>query len=86
MLGDDLFDDLHADQALIGLDGIDPTLRVKLQLVVRLVLGQGTTVELELERGLVELVARFWSREKDPLLILLKVTAIKTLHLIYTFK
>ena len=53
---------------------------------VGLTLGQGAAVELKLERGPVELVARFWSREKDPLLILLKVTAIKTLHLIHTFK
>jgi len=70
VLGDDLLDDLHDDQVLIGLDGVDPVLRGELQLAVSLALGQGAAVELELECGPVGSVPRFWSREKDPLLLL----------------
>ena len=85
-LGVNLLDDLHGNQVLISLDGVDPVLQGHLQLAVGFTLGQGVTVELELESGPVKLVARFWSREKDPFLVLLKATPIKTLHLIYTFK
>ena len=48
MLGDELFDDLHANQALIGLDGIDPALRGKLQLAVSLALVRAPPSNLNL--------------------------------------